>query len=160
LHLYVDTDILVDVVLKRIDNKGTPLWVSSTLLLDEIYKGKHEGSASILSFYILSVLLNPKDSKSQDLVVREEIRGFTEFLKIADLTKDILEQSLNEKRLTFEDAVQFKTAKKTGAEALVTRNLHHLSRVKDEVEVLLPEEIVTLQSLKCMGPTERNVTAS
>jgi len=143
LHLYLDANILVDVALRRIDEKGNPLWVASTLLLDEIYKGGNRGSISVLSLYVVYVLVNPKDTRNGDIVAKEKLQGFRSFLTVVDLTDDVLEESLKEGRLMFEDAVQFITAKKIGAEAIVTRDLRHFSRMKDEVKIVTPEELVT-----------------
>jgi len=143
LHLYLDANVLVDVALRRIDERGNPLWVASTLLVDEIYKGKNRGSISALSLYVVYVLVNPKDTRSGDLVAREKLMGFRSFLRVADLTNDIVEESLKERRLMVEDAIQFVTARKVGAEAIVTRNTRHFSRVKDEVKIISPEEMVS-----------------
>jgi len=143
LHLYLDANILVDVALRRIDEKGNPLWAASTLLLNEIYKGENRGSISVLSLYVAYVLVNPKDTRNGDIVAKEKLRGFRSFLTVVDLTDDVVEESLKEGRLMFEDAVQFITAKKIGAEAIVTRNIRHFSRVKDEVKIVTPEELVT-----------------
>jgi len=142
LHLYLDANVLVDIALKRIDEKGAPLWLASTLLLDEIYKGKNRGSTSALSLYVVYVLVNPKDTKSRDLVAREKLRSLRSFLMVADLTDSIMDESLKESRLMIEDAIQFITAKKIGAEAIVTRNIRHFSRVKDEIKIVTPEELV------------------
>lgn len=141
MHLYLDANVLVDVVLKRIDGKGNPLWVASTLLLDEIYKGKNRGSISALSLYVVYVLLNPKDTRRGDIVAREKLWSLRRFLTIVDLTDNIVEESLKERRLTVEDAIQFITAKKIGAEAIITRNIRHFSTVKDEVKIVTPEDI-------------------
>jgi len=142
LHLYLDANVLVDVVLKRIDEKGTPLWLASTLTLDDIHKGKNRGSTSILSIYVVYVLVNPRDTKSGDLLAREKLRSLRSFLTTVDLTDNIVEEALKENRLMVEDAIQFITAKKIGAEAIVTRNIRHFSKVKDEIKIVTPEELV------------------
>jgi len=142
LHLYLDANILVDVAFKRIDERGTPLWLTSTLLVDGIYKGKNWGSTSALSLYVVNVLVNPKDSKSGDLVAREKLRGLRSFLTVVDFTDSILEESLKESRLAVEDAIQFVTARKIGAEAIVTRNLRHFSNVKDDIKIVTPEALM------------------
>lgn len=142
MHLYLDANILVDVAFKRIDERGTPLWLTSTLLVDGIYKGKNWGSTSALSLYVVNVLVNPKDSKSGDLVAREKLRGLRSFLTVVDFTDSILEESLKESRLAVEDAIQFVTARKIGAEAIVTRNLRHFSNVKDDIKIVTPEALM------------------
>jgi len=142
LNLYLDANVLVDVVLRRIDEKGTPLWLASTLTLDDIHKGKNRASTSVLSMYIVYVLVNPRDTKSGDLLAREKLRSLRSFLTTVDLTENIVEESLKENRLMVEDAIQFITAKKIGAEAIVTRNIRHFSKVKDEIKIVTPEELV------------------
>jgi len=142
LNLYLDANVLVDVVLRRIDEKGTRLWLASTLTLDDIHKGKNRGSTSVLSMYVVYVLVNPRDTKSGDLLAREKLRSLRSFLTTVDLTDNIVEESLKENRLMVEDAIQFITAKKIGAEAIVTRNIRHFSKVKDEIKIVTPEELV------------------
>ena len=143
MHLYLDANILVDVALRRVDGRGSPLWAASTMLLDDIYKGKNVGSVSVLSLYVVYVLVNPRDTRNMDLVAREKLRIFRSFLKVIDFTDDVLEESSRENRLMLEDTIQFIVARKVGAEAIVTRNTRHFSRVKDEIKILTPEELVT-----------------
>jgi len=143
MHLYLDANILVDVALKRIDVKGTPLWMASTLLLDWIFKGRHKGSASILSLYILYVLVNPKGTRTGDTIARHKLRGLRTFLQILDLTDGIIADSLEEDRLMIEDALQFITAKRAKADVIVTRDVTHFSAVKDETRIATPEELTT-----------------
>lgn len=142
MHLYLDANVLVDVALKRVDERGKPLWLASTLLLDEIHRARNRGSTSVLSLYVVYVLVNPKDTRSGDLLAREKLRNLRSFLTVADLTANILEDSLKESRLMVEDAIQFITAKSVGAEAIVTRNIRHFSRVKNEIKVVTPEELI------------------
>ena len=92
--------------------------------------------------YIAYVLVNPRDTKSGDLLAREKLRSLRSFLTTVDLTDNIVEESLKENRLMVEDAIQFITAKKIGAEAIVTRNIRHFSKVKDEIKIVTPEELV------------------
>jgi predicted nucleic acid-binding protein len=61
---------------------------------------------------------------------------------VVDFTDSILEESLNESRLAVEDAIQFVTARKIGAEAIVTRNLRHFSNVKDDIKIVTPEVLM------------------
>ncbi len=142
MRLFLDANVLVDVALKRVDERGTPLWATSTLLLDEIYKGKHQGLTSVLSLYVVYVLVNPRDTKSGDTIARDKLQGFKGFIEVVDLTDSLLEESLAEKRLRFEDALQFVTARSAGAEAIVTRNIRHFSKIKEEIRVLTPEELI------------------
>ncbi|KPV65541.1 MAG: hypothetical protein AOA65_0049 [Candidatus Bathyarchaeota archaeon BA1] len=143
MHLFLDTNILVDVVLRRVDSKGTPLWTTSAILLDDIYKGRHKGSISILSLYIVAVLVNPRDTKAGDLFAREKLRGLRSFLNAVNLTDKIVEESLRETRLRLEDSLQFISARTAEAEAIVTRNVHHFSKVKSEIKLLTPEEAIS-----------------
>lgn len=146
MHLFLDANILVDVALRRVNSRGTPLWTTSAILLDDIYRGRHKGSISILSLYIVSVLVNPKDTKTGDLLAREKLRGFRSFLTAVNLTNEIVDESLREMRLRLEDSLQFISARKVEAEAIVTRNVHHFSKVKNEIKLLTPEEAITHNS--------------
>jgi predicted nucleic acid-binding protein len=42
----------------------------------------------------------------------------------------------------FEDALQFHTAEQNGVDTIVTRNVKHFGKVKDEIAVLTPEEFL------------------
>lgn len=142
MRLFLDANILVDVALKRVDTRGTPLWMASTLLLNEIYKGSHEGFVGVLSLYIVSILVNPKGTKAGDLLARDRLRGFRSLLKTIDLTDKIIEGALKEHRLMLEDALQFVTAQVAGVEAVVTRNVRHFSQVREEIKILTPEDLM------------------
>ena len=142
MRLFLDANVLVDVVLRRVDTKGKPLWFSSTLILDDVSKRKHEGYVSALSLYIVNILLNPTYTKTGDLLAREKVSGFRRFLSVIDFTDSILQQSIEDVRLRVEDAVQFKSAVSAKAEALVTRNVRHFMLVKNEIQILVPENLM------------------
>jgi len=143
MHLFLDANILVDVALRRVDSKGAPLWATSAILLDEILKGHHRGSISTLSLYIVSVLVNPRETKAGDLLAREKLRGFRGFLETVNLTDEIVSESLRETRLRLEDSLQFVSARKVESDAIVTRDIHHFSQVKSEIRILTPEEAIS-----------------
>jgi len=55
----------------------------------------------------------------------------------------IIDQALADDRFSgFEDAIQFHTAEQNGVNTIVTRNVKHFSKVKDEIAVLTPEEFL------------------
>jgi len=63
-------------------------------------------------------------------------RGF----KIVPLSEDIIAKSFDEKRIRdFEDALQFYSAKLT-SDSLITRNKRDFEPIRNEIEVLTPEE--------------------
>jgi len=145
MKLFIDANVIVDVVLRRISSDGKPLWATSLLLLDDIAKGKYEGVTSVLSLYITYVLLNPKKRKRDDVLAKEKIRNLTSILKVVQLSNDILESALRETKLMFEDAIQFFSAKNSSANAIVTRNIKDFKKVMREIRIMTPEEVLGMR---------------
>lgn len=145
MKLFIDANILVDVSLRRVGTDGKPLWLPSSLVLDDISKGRHDGYVSVLSLYVVSVLVNPKDTEAGDLLARKRVEGFQSFLNVLDFSFDVVKSALREKRLRLEDAIQYLSAREAAAEAIVTRNNRHFAPVKDEVRVVTPEELLGLK---------------
>ncbi|MFQ6077398.1 MAG: type II toxin-antitoxin system VapC family toxin [Candidatus Bathyarchaeia archaeon] len=145
MKLFVNANILVDVALRRIGTDGKPLWLPSSLLLNDILKGRHKGYVSALSLYVVSVLVNPRDTEAGDLLARKKVEGFQSFLTVLDFSFNVVRSALREKRLRLEDAIQYLSAKEAAAEAMVTRNKRHFAPVKDEVRLVTPEELLGLR---------------
>lgn len=128
-----DANVLMDVLMRR----GG--WRSSLALIQKVRNGKIEGYISALTVEIIYFLrarsLPEAESKE---VTKRIIRGF----KIASLTEDVVKRALDEERIEdIEDAVQFHSAKEV-AEIFITRNKKDFSTVKDEIEILTPEEFL------------------
>jgi len=65
---------------------------------------------------------------------------------VVSLTEEILSNSFKEERIDdFEDAIQFHSAK--GCDVFVTRNKRDYEGVRDQIEILTPEEFIERHGL-------------
>jgi len=112
-------------------------WKSSLALMQLVRKGKIEGYISALTvaiLYFLRARIFGEEKAKED--TKRIIRGF----KIVALSEDIIAKSFDEKRIRdFEDALQFYSAKST-SDILITRNKKDFEPIRNEIEVLTPEE--------------------
>jgi len=73
---------------------------------------------------------------------KEETLDLTKGFKIIGLTSEIMKAAFNEDRIEdFEDAIQFHSAKGR-VKVFITRNKRDYEGVKDEIDVLTPEEFL------------------
>ncbi len=114
MKIFVDTNILLDVLTKR-----EPFYVPSARIWTLIGEGIVEGYLSAISvnnlYYIIKKV---KDQKSAELFVDQILNDF----KIIDLTKNILKQARTVSKKDFEDLIQYFSSLHEGCEIIVTRN--------------------------------------
>jgi predicted nucleic acid-binding protein len=111
-------------------------WRRSLALIQLIREKKTDGYASALTIAII-YFLRARVSTEKD--VREDERRAVHNFNIVDLTHNVITNAFEEGRI--EDAVQFHSAKEA-AKVFITRNKRHFEKVKDEIEVLTPEEFL------------------
>jgi predicted nucleic acid-binding protein len=120
----IDINILLDVLQKR-----EPYFEASAHLLASIETGRIKGYVAAHSITTLFYLIK-KDKSSADS--RATITNLLQFIKIAPIDQNTIEQALNLDNNDFEDAVQMISAVQCKADCMVTRN------VKDYHPALLP----------------------
>lgn len=128
--LFIDSDVCLDVLIDR-----EPFADKSKELFSLIYEEKVEGLISSLSVVNIHYFLR-KDVREPE--AREIIARLKSFVTTLDVTDSIIEQALASPIKDFEDAVQFYTALKAGAENLITRNTKDFK--KSSIPVYTPEE--------------------
>lgn len=111
----VDINILLDVLQKR-----EPFFESSARLLSLIENGKVKGFIASHSVTTLFYLIK-KDRSSAD--AKATITSILQFMQVAAVDQNTIEQALNLDYHDFEDAVQMISALQCKADYLITRNL-------------------------------------
>jgi predicted nucleic acid-binding protein len=131
---FIDTNVLLDYVQNREENSDR-----AERIFDLCQKSKIRGFISALTladaFYICR-----KDYPSTE-ERRDIFLAFAKFLKIVDLTRDIVMNALENKDFPdFEDCLQAECAKYAGAEYIVTRNVKDY--VGADIAAITPEEFL------------------
>jgi len=133
MRIFVDVNVFMDVLTRR---RG---WKASLVLLQLVRMGKIEGYISALTvpvIYFLRARIFNEEKARED--TRKIVAGF----KIVPLSGDLIAKSLEEKRIKdFEDSIQFHSAR-ISSEIFVTRNIKDFKGVRDEIELLTPEEFL------------------
>ncbi len=122
--ILIDLNIILDVLQKR-----EPFYEASARLLATVEAGRVEGYLAAHSLTTLFYLIQKGQSSAE---ARAMITNLLQFVKIAPVDQNTLEQALNLDFRDFEDAVQMISAIQCKADCLVTRN------VKDYESALLP----------------------
>lgn len=114
MKTFIDTNILLDVVVKRI-----PHYTYSSYIWDFVKKDLIQGYISAITinnlYYILKkITKNDLSGKFIDEILKD--------FNIIPLTGDILRQARIIKNKDYEDAIQYFSAINAGCEFLITRN--------------------------------------
>ena len=114
-RVLIDINILLDVLQMR-----KPFYDASARLLALIEAGRIKGYIAAHSITTLFYLIQKDQSSAQ---ARAHITSLLQFLEIAPVDQNIIEQALNLDYRDFEDAVQMISALQCKAEYLITRNI-------------------------------------
>ena len=123
-RVLIDINILLDVLQMR-----EPFYEASARLLALVETGQIKGYIAAHSITTLFYLIQKDQSSAQ---ARANITSLLQFLEIAPVDQNTIEQALNLDYRDFEDAVQMISALQCKAEYLITRN------VADYQPALLP----------------------
>lgn len=120
----IDLNVLLDVLQKR-----EPFFDTSAGLLAAVETGRVRGYIAAHSVTTLFYLIQKGNSSAE---ARAMITNLLQFLKIAPVDQNTIEQALNLDYRDFEDAVQMISAVQSKVDCLITRN------IKDYSTALLP----------------------
>ena len=115
LKVLIDTHVILDVLQKR-----EPFFEASAKLLAAVETGKIKGYVAAHTITTLFYLVRKESSNS---TARVAITNMLQFLQVAPVTHQIIEQALNLDTEDFEDAVQMIAAVHSQVDMIVTRNL-------------------------------------
>jgi predicted nucleic acid-binding protein len=122
--ILIDINILLDVLQMR-----EPFYDASARLLALIEAGRVKGYIAAHTITTLFYLIQKDQSSAQ---ARANITSLLQFLEVAPVDQNTIEQAMNLDYRDFEDAVQMISALQCKAEYLITRN------VADYQPALLP----------------------
>lgn len=130
MKLLIDANVILDVLEYRM-----PYYEDSRQIVKLCEAGECEGVVSALTFANIVYIMRKRLDAAKIQQVHEVLSGVFTFL---DLTAGDISEAAGMKWHDFEDAVQTASAKRVGANCIITRN------VKDFVEASVP----------CLTPAE------
>lgn len=127
--ILIDTDILLDVGLKRV-----PFYKDSTKIIDLVENNILTGYVAwhtLSNFYYLTTSNSGKDK------AKEFIKDLLEFVYVAETHTDDAKKAVQLKVPDFEDALQIAAALSCNADLIITRNVKHYKN--SPITALTPE---------------------
>ena len=115
--IYVDTDIVLDMLAKR-----DPFYAAAATLFSKAEKGNVTLCVSSLTFSNLFYILKKQLSAR---TAHEVLRAFRQLVTVVAVDDTIVEQALESRFTDFEDALQYFAALSVGCTVLITRNVRH-----------------------------------
>ena len=115
--LYVDTDVVLDVLTKR-----DPFYAAAATLFSKAEKGEITLCVSSLTFSNLFYILRKQLAAG---IAHEVLRTFRQLVTVVAVDDAIVEQALEGGFTDFEDALQYFAALSAGCTVLITRNIRH-----------------------------------
>jgi predicted nucleic acid-binding protein len=114
VRIFVDTNVVLDVLLLR-----KPFLADSAGILTLAETGRVTGYVSTLSFPNVFYLLRRSEGER---AARKAISGMRDLFTLVPLDSQITNQAIDSDIKDFEDAIQFFSALRVGADSLITRN--------------------------------------
>jgi len=113
-RVFIDSDIMLDATLKR-----EPFYLFAANLLELCYESQFKAITSPTAFINTHYFLN----KFAPLTKIQSLKKLRSIISIAEVNETIIDLVFNSSFTDFEDAVQFYTAKRVGADVIITRNI-------------------------------------
>ena len=133
LNLLIDTNVALDVILKR-----EPFFAASKRVIDLQRKysvTEFVSATTVTDIYYLTY----RQLKNRELVM-SLLREFLQTVKVANVTHREIHMSLSLDWKDFEDSVQYAVAALNNFDGIVTRNMEGFDE-DDEVKIFTPEEV-------------------
>jgi predicted nucleic acid-binding protein len=136
--LFIDTDIILDLVLKR-----EPFFADSQSIMSLIEKNYFLGFTSSLILANCYYVINSNRDKKTALKTISKLKAVLTVLPFSD--KEIGE-SLNSSINDFEDGLQYFIALNNGINNLITKNISDFKGL--DINVLTPKDFLNLKKIK------------
>lgn len=135
MKVVIDTCIVIDVLQNR-----EPFFEKSLSVLHSVSGGDRIGVLTAKSITDIYYLL--RKSLHNDLAVRSSLRKLYTIFDVVDTFANDCELAIYSETADYEDAVMIETAKRIGADYIVTRNQKDYA--KSEISVYSPEEFLEM----------------
>ncbi len=135
--LFVDTDVILDLFIRREPHHKTALRFFSFLKKHAI-QGFTSPVSVANTYYILAKTRNIR-------YAIEKIRRLTQLIRIARVDQQVIDAAIRTPYKDFEDSIQYHCAVSNGLGSLITRNASDYP--KGRLKVLLPGEYMTVSKL-------------
>ena len=133
MKLFIDTNVIIDVIAKRM-----PFFNDSLAVFNLCEVGKAEGVVSALTLCTVSYVLRKYVTAG---FMRKKLQAFRNIFTPVDLSVSILDKAIASSISDFEDGVQFYTAVYSESDFIVTRNSKHFPQ--ENIPVLTPAELLS-----------------
>jgi predicted nucleic acid-binding protein len=133
--LFLDTNVFIDYLGSRKD------YAAASTIISLAQKGYFTLLVSSLSFATASYILNAHHKKSNE----EIVAMFAAFVKKCNVTpvdSVIIDKAIASEFKDFEDAMQYYSALREGADAIITRNIVDFTSAK--IDVYEPQEFLDM----------------
>jgi predicted nucleic acid-binding protein len=136
MRMFVDTNVLVDVLTKRL-----PFYADSAVVWTLAEQGRVTGVVSATSFTNIFYIIRRLENAETARQALQLLRGVFE---VAACDQHVINQALSATMKDFEDAVQYICAIRAGADCIVSRNPADFPTTED-CPVLTPAEFLAAQ---------------
>lgn len=130
--LFLDTNVVVDFLCERRDE----FYLPAAMLMVKSYNKEIELSCSTLTLATASYFM--EKGRINHVEIFHKISDMISLCELVNVDRNVVEQALSSKFTDFEDALQYFSAKKYGADFIITRNKKDFSTSK--LPVLTPTE--------------------
>ena len=137
MDIFVDTNVLIDVLARR-----EPFYVDSARVWTLAEQGRVKGLISVISFnniyYVVRRLRTRRTANRMMVLLRDTFSS-------VPLDKQILDQAIDADCRDLEDAIQYFSAIRAGAECIVSRDAGGFPH--SDLPILTPAEFLATRSL-------------
>lgn len=136
-RIFIDTNVLLDVLARR-----EPHYAPAAEVWTLCEEGKLKGSISAISFNNIFYIVRKLSGKK---AARQTMEILRDVFEPVALDAQIIHQSSDAGFGDFEDAIQFHSAVRAGADALITRNAGHFPKTK--ISIVSPKEFLAARGM-------------
>ena len=113
IKLYIDSDIILDLLLKRND------YDNAAELMTKIDNKKYKGYTTPLAIANIHYIMTKFGGKKKSI---KNIRKLRKIISILSIDEEIVDEALLSDNTDFEDAIQYIASEKNNIDFIITRN--------------------------------------
>jgi predicted nucleic acid-binding protein len=136
MKVFLDTNVLLDVLVRR-----EPHCIAASEIWSRVEKGALDGHISAISFNNVYYVLRRIADRSP---AAEGLRLLRDVFHVVSLDERIIHSAMDSEFADFEDAIQFFSAHRAGADFIITRNTRHFPA--QPIAVVTPEEFLKTET--------------